>query len=112
RINQTTLLWEGERARLNGEIERLARIQAATQEEAEKAFAALKAAASAKPAQSVNTEALAQEVERVEKLVKEISVLIDDPTTNLSVVIRKNVERAELESYLKGIRYAVNGTSQ
>ena len=88
------------------------RFQAATQAEAEKAFAAAKAATTAarKPVSPmVNTEALASEMERVEGLIKEISALIDNPSTELSTVIRKNVERAELESYLKGIRFALNG---
>ena len=37
------------------------------------------------------------------------SPLIEDPAAELSVVIRKNVERADMESYLKGIRYVLNG---
>jgi hypothetical protein len=50
---------------------------------------------------------LVKEMENIEKLVANITALIDDPATELSTVIRKNVERAELESYLKGIRFAV-----
>ncbi len=95
-----------------GELERLAQVQAATQAEAEKAFAAAKAAASAasaKPAPLPNSEGVQKEIERVEGLIQQISALIEDPATDLSTVIRKNVERAELRSYVKGIRYALNG---
>jgi hypothetical protein len=110
RVTQTATQWELERTRLTGEIEKLARVQAATQAEAEKAIAAMRAAAASKSGTaSINSEALAKEVERVEVLVKQISDLIENPATELSTVIRKNVERAELESYLKGIRFAVNG---
>jgi hypothetical protein len=38
-------------------------------------------------------------------LIQEISKVVEDPETELSVVIRKNVERAELESYLRGLRF-------
>jgi DNA repair exonuclease SbcCD ATPase subunit len=114
-ITQTKAQWEAERSRLNGELERLARVQAATQAEAEKAIAAMKAASAAattaKSGPPVTGEALLPEIERIEGLVKQISALIEDPATELSTVIRKNVERAELESYLKGIRFALNGGS-
>jgi hypothetical protein len=54
---------------------------------------------------------VAREIEQTERRIEEISILIEDPETELSTVIRKNVERAELESYLKGIRFASNGGS-
>src|SRR5262249_34335522 len=111
RVTQTATQWELERTRLTGEIEKLARVQAATQMEAERAIAAMRAASTPKAGTaSINSEALSKEVERVEALVKQITDLIENPATELSTVIRKNVERAELESYLKGIRYAVNGS--
>jgi chromosome segregation ATPase len=109
RLTQTTAQWEAERARLNGELERLARVQAATQAEAEKAFAAAKAAVSSKPVPLANSDAVKNEVDRVEGLIKQIMALMDDSSTELSTVIRKNVEKAELESYLRGIRFALNG---
>ncbi len=52
-------------------------------------------------------QAVAAEVARVEGLIREINLLIENPDTELSVVIRKNAERAELESYLKGLRFRV-----
>src|SRR5436190_6102446 len=114
KMAQTTAQWESERTRLNGELERLARVQAATQAEAEKAILAVKAATtSAKNAKSANSEALSAEIETVEARIKEISALIEDPASELSTVIRKNVERAELESYVKGIRFAIsNGNTK
>ena len=112
---QTTAEWEAERARLSGEIERLSRVQAATQAEAEKAITAMKTAAasakSGKAGPSVSSEALKAEIGRTEDAIKQISALIENPATELSTVIRKNVERAELESYLKGIQFAINGGS-
>ncbi len=115
RLTQAGAQWEKERARLTAEVERLARFQAATQAEAEKAFAAAKAAIDSVPKTATtplaNTEALTAEMERVQGLIKEISALIEDPATELSTVIRKNVERAELESYLKGIRFALDGSN-
>ena len=110
-MTETSAQWEAERTRLTGEVQRLAKVQAATQAEAEKALMALKSASaaskSAKPA--LNNQALNAEIERVQGLVKTISDLIEDPATELSTVIRKNVERAELEAYLKGIRFALTG---
>src|SRR2546426_6031265 len=49
---------------------------------------------------------IAAEISRVESLIKEIVALIDDPETELSTIIRKNVEKAELDAYLKGILFA------
>src|SRR5262249_370653 len=66
----------------------------------------LKEKASAKQSRIV-PETLHAEVARVEGLIKEISHLMEDPETELSIVIRKNAERAELESYLRGLRYAI-----
>ena len=42
--------------------------------------------------------------------MQELSTLIDDPATELAIVIRKTVERAQLDFYLKGLRYAATGT--
>jgi hypothetical protein len=81
--------WDSERAKMAAEA------QKAQQKAAEKPAAA--------------TEAVAKEVGRVEGLIKEISEVIEDPSTELSVVIRKNAERAELESYLRGVRFSIQG---
>jgi chromosome segregation ATPase len=50
---------------------------------------------------------IAAEVSRVEAQLNEIIAVIDNPNTELSTVIRKNVEKAELDAYLKGIMFAV-----
>jgi hypothetical protein len=49
------------------------------------------------------------EIARTERKLAELISLIEDPMTELSVVIRKNVEKLELEAYLMGLRYAVSG---
>jgi hypothetical protein len=85
---EAVTMWEAERVKLTAEIEKL-------REEAQKAAA---------PALNVN---LLPEVERVEGVIKEISLVIEESANDLSIVIRKNVERSELESYLKGIHYAI-----
>jgi len=56
---------------------------------------------------TLDKEAIAAEVRRVEAKIQQIVALIDDPETELSTVIRKNVEKAELDAYLKGILYSL-----
>jgi hypothetical protein len=55
----------------------------------------------------IDTEAVRAETARIEEMIRDIAKLVEDPETELSVVIRKNVERAELESYLRGLRFKV-----
>ena len=57
----------------------------------------------------VTTELVVAEEVRVEELIRELSLLIDDPATELSAVIRKTVERAQLDFYLKGLRFSATG---
>ena len=56
---------------------------------------------------SLNTQAISAEVARVEGLITAITSITDNPETDFSTVIRKNVEKAELDSYLKGIRFCL-----
>ncbi len=112
RVAQAGLQWEEQRARLNSEIEeaRNTAVEAVAPAESYKTRAEAemaKAAAAAPTHPGVPSAGLLQEVERAEAAIKQISALIDDHTTELSIVIRKNVERAELEAYLKGIRFAI-----
>jgi hypothetical protein len=65
----------------------------------------------AKSGSTIDTELLNAEFARVEGKIAEIARLIDDPSSELSLVIRKNVERAELDAYLKGILFSL-GRSQ
>ena len=54
---------------------------------------------------TLEAAAIDEEIKRVEDLTAEIAQLIDNPETELATVIRKNVERAGLEAYLKGILF-------
>ena len=56
---------------------------------------------------STNGGLIDAEVTRIEGMIRDITTLIDDPATELSTVIRKNVEKAELDAYLKGILYSL-----
>ncbi len=106
-VMQASIDLETDRARLREELDQLARLQAATQSEAEKAIAALKEA-HVEGAISVNSNAVTEEVQRLEGLINGISAVIDDPEVELSTVIRKNVERTQHECYLNGIRFVLN----
>ena len=59
------------------------------------------------PAVTLDGSSIDEELKRVEALTAEIAKLIDDPETELATVIRKNVERAALESYAKGILFSL-----
>src|SRR5207245_7993130 len=52
-----------------------------------------------------------KEIERVrtqiEGVTKEITAMLDDPSIELSRVMRKRTEQAELKSYLDGLRFSI-----
>ena len=106
-IGSTASELQVEKTRLSAELQRvkdefgseIGRLRAA----ADAASAAAAAAAKA-PAVPVATD----EIERTRKRLAEVIALIDDPATELSVVIRKNVEKLELEAYLRGLRYTTD----
>jgi len=52
---------------------------------------------------------LSREIARVERLIKDISIVIEDPDAAFPIVIQKDVERSELESYVRGIRFVLEG---
>jgi len=54
---------------------------------------------------SVETHVLRREIARVEDLIRSLSQIVENPATELSVIIRKSAERAELHSYLRGLRF-------
>lgn len=56
---------------------------------------------------TIATDTLNAELARVKSMIEGIARLIDNPDTELSTVIRKNVERAELDAYLKGILFSL-----
>jgi hypothetical protein len=51
--------------------------------------------------------AVRDEIKRIEAAVHEINGKLDDPNIELAAEIRLNRERAELASYLKGLKYSV-----
>jgi len=58
----------------------------------------------------LSSETINAEIARVETQLSQIITIIDDPETELATVIRKNVEKAELDSYLKGILFSLGKT--
>ena len=109
RATEAGALLESERQRLTAELERT---REEAQSEIERARAEAAAAANSAPPPASNgggnPALLNEEITRAEAKLREIVALIDDPATELSAVIRKNVQRSELEAYLKGIRFALN----
>ena len=57
------------------------------------------------------SEKVSQEIERIESLLTSTMKLMDDPELELSMVMRKRNELRELESYLRGIRFATEPES-
>jgi chromosome segregation ATPase len=110
----TSAQLESERNRLRDECEQARRNLAQANLEQSRLMVQIEHANSA-PASigveesSVKAEAIYAEVTRVEKLIHSISRIIEDPATELSLVIRRNAERAELESYLRGLRFKIPG---
>ncbi len=91
-LQNASALLESERARLSTEIKQQSKSESPS---------------SASNGGTLSKEAIAAEVARVEALINEIVSVIDNPETELSTVIRKNVEKAELDSYLKGILFSL-----
>lgn len=101
---------ESERSGLIAEVQRVKdESQAQLQKALEEAAAAAAMAPVAAPATATPSPSLQDEMTKVEAKVQEILKIIDDPSTELSTVIRKNVEKSELEAYLRGMRFALNG---
>ena len=88
------------RSELIGEIEGLRR----ELKEARDAAAQAPIPAST-PISSAETHVLQKEIARVEDLIRSLSQIVENPATELSVIIRKSAERAELHSYLRGLRF-------
>ena len=110
--------WTAERASLIAQRDRafqqLAELDSDHQQERTRLREELEQATSAKSSVEVSTpkgddsvkrEVIHSEITRVEDLIQSSSRVIEDPSTELSLVIRKNAERAELESYLRGLRF-------
>jgi transcription initiation factor IIF auxiliary subunit len=94
---------QAEKSRLGSEVEAVKEHSVAELKRVRaEAEAAVAAAISSAIPQSSNGE----EIAKVEAKLAAVVQLVEDPATELSVVIRKNVEKLELEAYLKGLRYA------
>ena len=109
-VESATVL-EKERARLHGEIRALKEQMEKAEKEVERARKTAEAAAQTAREAADRREApveVVAEMAKIEEKIREISAEIEDPATELTVVIRKNVERSELDSYLKGIRLVVD----
>ena len=106
---EMTARWEADRATLVAERNRAQQRLADMSAECDTLRAELEkvrqAPAPAPKQAAPDAEALQSEVARVEGLIQAISKVVEDPNTELTVVIRKNVEREELESYLRGLRF-------
>jgi hypothetical protein len=107
-----------DRNRLREQLEELTDVAAQKEieclhlkEEYDRTTQILEEATSPISSRGVTTELVVAEEVRVEELIRELSLLIDDPGTELSAVIRKTVERAQLDYYLKGLRFFTTGES-
>jgi hypothetical protein len=98
---------QAERSRLNAELKRVTDDSAAEIERMR--VSADDALADAVAAMTPAPSAPQDELTRAQAKLDAVIAVIEDPATELSVVIRKNVEKLELEAYLKGLRYAING---
>jgi chromosome segregation ATPase len=92
-----------ERSKLSAELQR---VKDHTAAEIERARSEASVATPVAPASSSSAPLPKEEIATVEKKLAEVIRIVEDPATELSVVIRKNVEKLELEAYLKGLRYA------
>jgi septal ring factor EnvC (AmiA/AmiB activator) len=93
-----------ERSKLTAELQRVKEDSAA--EISRLRAAAEAASAAAAKAAKATAPGAKDEIERMRAKLAEVTSIIDDPVTELSVVIRKNVEKLELEAYLRGLRYS------
>ena len=91
-------------------VEKLQRELSGALEQARIAAASVQTAPLHVETSDIDIGSIHAEVARVEGLIQATSELIEDPEAELSVVIRKNAERAELESYLRGVRFSIPGT--
>ena len=94
-----------ERSKLSAELQRVKEHAAAEIERVRAEASAASPAGAPSQASSNQAPMPKEEIESVEKKLAEVTRLVEDPATELSVVIRKNVEKLELEAYLKGLRY-------
>jgi len=98
-----------ERTRLATELDRVKEQSAQEIDKWRAAAEAASAKAAAAARAPTPSQSAKEELARVQAKLAEVTSIIEDPNTELSVVIRKNVEKLELEAYLKGLRYTADG---
>jgi hypothetical protein len=103
---------QAEQNRLQQELQRVSAAAAEADRERKKLANELEKAKQAPVPQQpetsgamVDLDALREETARVEASLQEIIKAVEDPSAELSFVVRKNVERAQLDSYLQGLRF-------
>jgi len=94
---------QSEKAKLSADLQNAKDHSAA---ELKRVRAEAEAAVAAAVSSAIPQASSSDEIARVEAKLAAVVQLVEDPATELSVVIRKNVEKLELEAYLKGLRYA------
>jgi chromosome segregation ATPase len=108
-------IWESERSKLAKEIDRVSAAAAQRERERDQLQKDLDVAmqllndaqpSDGKSGDGVDLDLIREETARVEQSLQAIIKAIEDPSAELSVVVRKNVERAQLDSYLQGLRFA------
>jgi hypothetical protein len=122
--DQAAAEWDAEKAELAGAVKEARGQQAADAEkfegelkekltlefrikdlELEKERLEARIAATANPGSGSLGMMLDEEITTVDRKIAEIARFIDDPESPLSSVIRKNVERSELEAYRRGLDF-------
>jgi hypothetical protein len=97
------------RAELETQLRKAAEERKKLERDLEEALEAATARQIPTSGDAVDLEAIRQEAARVEASLQEIIKAVEDPAAELSFVVRKNVERAQLDSYLQGLRFAASG---
>jgi hypothetical protein len=113
-LRQAAAGWESEKAQLIADCRRANELVEQEREEHRRALAETDEAAAIALERQLATAmdrfrdkltSRSAEIARVEDLIQATSKVIEDPTVDLSVVIRKNAERTELEWYVKGLKF-------
>ena len=94
---------QAEKSRLSAEVEA---VKASSAAEIKRVKTEAEAAVASAISSAIPESSNGEEIAKVEAKLAAVVQLVEDPATELSVVIRKNVEKLELEAYLKGLRYA------
>lgn len=94
---------QAEKSKLSSELQS---VKESSEAEIKRVKAEAEAAVASAVSSAIPQQSAGDEIARVEAKLAAVIQLVEDPSTELSVVIRKNVEKLELEAYLKGLRFA------